>query len=193
MSQRRFDRAQRLPCPAAVVFVVIVALLPLTGCGDDANDVPSAGSSSTIETGDDATSMARYAARAEGVCRRARGEIRAIGRRLEPGGSDPITLTTEGFVAPAVGVLGRFAARLRAIRPRPADPDLQAYLDYFDPILELVQQRLRTGRSRDLDQARRLEVLLFDLFEGQRALAQRLGLGGCDADFVAVLASGVRG
>jgi hypothetical protein len=93
-------------------------------------------------------------------------------------------------VAPGIPLLEDFARRLRELEPRPDDIYLEQYLGLFDPGLELLHQRLLAGRAGDINEARRLEILLVELGDEQREAGRRFGFQVCNTDFLNVLVSG---
>jgi 4-amino-4-deoxy-L-arabinose transferase-like glycosyltransferase len=185
---------------AAAATLGAVAAIGFGGCGTDDGDADGGGGATETASTSAAAPTAsqveeekqRYIARADQICRASFRRARAIGERFtiaSPG--TPLSKFTEQLVAPGIPLLEDFSRRLQQLEPRPDDPDLEQYLGFFDPGLELLYQRLRAGRQEDFDEARRLELLLVELGDEQREAGRRFGLRVCDRDFLNVLLSGI--
>jgi hypothetical protein len=171
-----------------LAFVALLTALALVGCG-------SGGSGDEASTGGTAAAAPspavsnRQAHEVEKVCTQMAAEAQRLGRKvLATTHSDeyesPLEFTTEALIAPAVPVIEARAAELRAIRGAAAEPQLSAFVNLFDPILSLLEDRLRAGRQGDSDAAHKLELQLIDLGQVQHALAEEAGLKGCEVDLV---------
>jgi hypothetical protein len=168
-----------------LALVALLAVLGVVGCG-------SGGGSSTDGTVAAAPSTAvstRQAREVEGVCRRMAAEAGRLGRKVLASTDaaeyeSTLEFTTEALIAPALPVVEARAAELRAIRGDAAEPQLSAFVNLFDPILALLEDRLRAGRQGDSEEAHELELQVIDLGQIQHALAEEAGLKGCEVDLV---------
>jgi hypothetical protein len=192
-TQLRSVWKRRPPLRPAAATMGLVTLIALGGCGgedDDPADGETAGTSTTSTTETDPEKQA-YIAKAEAICRDGLREARAVGNKFDAFGGDyasPLERFTEELVVPGIPILERFASRLRALQPRPDDPDLEQYLDLLDPGIELLHQRVAAGRAGDLTESGRLEALLVELGDEQRQYGRAFGLRACDTDFLTELA-----
>jgi hypothetical protein len=129
-----------------------------------------------------------YADRADAICARALTETRRLAREFSHAtevAPDPLALTTEGLVKPGIAIRERLASRLRALaKPQQGEASVTAYIELFDPLEALSQQRLQVGREGDLDEAQRFEKLMRDLAIEQQDAARKAGLHTCATDFV---------
>ncbi len=169
---------------------VILGALVLAGCGGGDSDEPAA-PEQRVPTSE---SDPGYASEANAICRKAVQETRELGQELLATGgssSEAIELTTEDLIAPGIEIRERQAERLRRLDP-PADPDpfLVVYLDIFEPLGELSQQRLEAGRAQSYAKVSQLEDLMLDLANEQTRAARRAGLDDCAVDFVAEALTG---
>lgn len=162
----------------------LITILAIAGCG-------SGGATSTEVTSAAPTAAAatRQVREVEGVCRRMAAEAGRLGRKVLAStdvGEYESTLefTTEALVAPALPVVEKRAAELRAIRGDAAEPELSAFVNLFDPILALLDDRVQAGRQGESEEAHELELQLIDLGQIQHALAKEAGLKGCEVDLV---------
>lgn len=172
----------RFACSLLLALAVFVA-----GCGggDGTRDAPSSA----------VPADGAYARRADAVCAAALAETRRLGREFshsDRAAPDVLTLTTEGLVKPGIAIRERMANRLRALpKPRRGEAAVAAYLELFDPLDALSQQRLEAGQEGDLNEAQRLEKLMRSLALEQEEAARQAGLATCATDFVgAAFASG---
>lgn len=169
-------------------FVALLVVLAMVGCGSGGSD----GGTSVDSTAAAAPSTAlaaRQAREVEAVCTRMAAEAGRLGRKVlastDTGEyASTLEFTTEALIAPALPVVEARAAELRAIRGAAAEPQLSAYVNLFDPILALLEDRLQAGRQGDSEEAHELELQLIDLGQIQHALAGQAGLKGCDVDLV---------
>jgi len=162
----------------------LIAVLVLAGCG-------SGGGASTTATGaaPPAAVATRQAREVESVCKRMTAEAGRLGSKVlatTDVGEYESTLefTTEALIVPALPVVEARAAELRAIRGAAAEPKLSAFVNLFDPILALLQDRVQAGRQGESEEAHQLELQLIDLGQIQHALAEEAGLKGCEVDLV---------
>jgi len=183
-----WDRAaplrRRLSGPnVAAAAVGGLVLLALAGCGGGGNDTPTA----TTVTAPNNAAKQRYIARADAICKQGFSEAQALGHSFTYHGGDALSAITSGLVKPGIPILQRFADRLKALQPRPADTNLEAYLGLFDPGMVLLQQRLHSGEKGHTDLSQNLELLLVATGDEQRELGRRFGFHACDTDFLNVL------
>lgn len=175
-------RRRRIPSPKSGVAILgAFALIALSGCGG--------GSSSTtsVVTAPNNPEKQRYIDQADTICKQGLSQARAIGRNYHNPGVSALKSFTEGLVKPGIPVLERFATRMQALRPRPVDSNLDAYLGLFYPGEVLLEQRLHAGEKGDLNQSTNLEQFLVSLGDEQRELGARFGFRACNVDFLSVL------
>ena len=174
-------RSARLAAAAAVAAITMAAF---AGCGS--GDEPDGPEGAKAQ----GPSKSRYIARADGVCRDALRETVRLGKRfnesLTQGASGgPLGPTTEGLFAPGLAIRERQARRLRRLeRPAGDGAALDAYLDLFGPIEELIRERIRLGHAERFDEARHVEQLLGGLSDEQAQAARSFGFRDCDTDVV---------
>ena len=125
--------------------------------------------------------------RIDAACASAHERTAAIGRRMlagpETGGS--LEFITEQLVAPAIPLRARLARRIRhEVAGQEPNGALADYIALFDPIGELMHQRLEAGRRGDVAESKRLEDLIFPLGNEQANAARNAGLDFCARDFV---------
>jgi len=114
-------------------------------------------------------------------------------------GSDPtqgtagaLELTTENLIKPAIPIIEGSSRRLRALKPQAQSISFDAYVNFYDPIVALLHERVEAGEVGDPSRAHDLELQLIDLSAVQRRLAREAGLRACDVDFIQAFASGGR-
>jgi hypothetical protein len=173
----------------ALALLVVALALAVAGCGggdeETADTAPPATKEGAPPKQDSPSSLASVK-RAEAVCGEMIAEAKRLGlalRNRKEFPSDPLELTTI-LIAPAIPVLATSARRLRALKDESADPDFEAYVGVYDPILALLRQRVEAGKGGDRERAQELESQLLDLIALQRQLARSAGLDGCDVDFI---------
>jgi hypothetical protein len=139
----------------------------------------------------------RTVARANATCRYFRRQAHELGQGVLSLPLEALPLTVEHLVKPGIPLVRRVAKRQQALARQAADPQFTTYADLFDPIIVLLQQRLRSGEAAlrkklavDPD-AQQLDDLLADLGEEQRLVAHEAGLRDCDTDFNQVLTSSI--
>jgi hypothetical protein len=103
-----------------------------------------------------------------------------------------LTLTTRELVAPALPILERSAARLRALEAEGDSLAFASYVSLFDPIVAVVRDRVKAGEAGDATRAHALELQMLDLGNLQREFAREAGLDTCDVDFIQTFAAGGR-
>jgi hypothetical protein len=188
LSKGRPRAALRLS--AAITIVTVVVLVVLAGCGDGGNETTETGVSTASNAEPNSAELA-YIRRADPICERFVKQVRTLGRHFNttpPPTTDPVALTTEGLVRPGIPIIEREADALRGLQPRPDDANLANFIDLFEPLLELSQQRLKTSDSSKLAEAERLEQLIESLQQEQQAAASRFGFRVCGTSFVDALA-----
>src|SRR5205807_115395 len=128
--------------------------------------------------------------RANAICRNTVRDTRRLGRHFEAAArrsSGAPQLAIEGLVKPGIPILEREARRFRQLKSVTVNRDFRRYVDLFDPIVALAHELLSAGATGNRDAARRIQSLMTQLGDDQRALARQLGLRTCDVDFVHVL------
>ena len=177
----------------ALALTAVALTLALAGCGggdDEATTTAPTGQQKGTQTQQDPPSAA-YVKRAEAVCVEMVAEAKRLGlafRRRDEFPSDPLQTTTS-LIAPAIPVLATSARRLRALEGASGNPDFEAYVGVYDPILALLRQRVEAGEAGDRERAQDLESQLLDMVALQRRLARTAGLGQCDVDFIEAFTS----
>jgi len=120
-------------------------------------------------------------------------DARRVGRefrtRLGSSAPDPVNIAAEGLIKPGLPVLEREARQFRQLSDEKGDASLARYVAIFDPIEALAHDLVRASSKRDFDAVRRIEKLMTDLGQDQRAMTRELGLRACDVDFVNALTS----
>jgi hypothetical protein len=167
---------------------LILALL-LAGCGGGSE---TTGTQTEPSQGQATAGNQAYAAAADRICAAMIVDSRRMGdrfRAIPRVGVDALTLTTQRLVKPALPILERSAARLRALAAEADSVELGSYVALFDPIVAVVADRVEAGEAGDSERARELELQMIDLSELQRQLAQEAGLQTCDVDFIATFAT----
>jgi hypothetical protein len=160
------------------------ALLPVTGCGGG-------------DDGSRAKLSPQTVAKANATCRYFRRQAHELGAGVLSLPLEPLALTVEHIVKPGIPLVRRVAQRQQALAAQADDPQFTTYADLFDPIIVLLQQRLRGGEAAlrkklAVDpEAQHLDDLLADLGEEQRLAAREAGLRDCDVDFNQVLTSSI--
>ncbi|HEX4668651.1 MAG TPA: hypothetical protein VH275_01580 [Solirubrobacterales bacterium] len=164
-------------------------VLLLGGCGggsetaaEDATQPQGAG-----EAGDRA-----YVAAADRICAGMVADSRRMAAHfsnLPNLGLRALTLTTRELVEPALPILERSAARLRALEGAAKSLPLESYVSLYDPIIAVVRERAKAGEAGDATRAHALELQMLDLSDLQRRLAREAGLKTCDVDFIHTFAT----
>lgn len=170
----------------AILLAVLAAIL-LAGCGGDADTT----SETVPAAAPPAARDGAYAAKAERICAEMIAESRRMGaqfRKLTDVEADALTLTTQELVKPALPILERNSARLRALEPG-ADVAFDSYVALFDPIVSVVRERVQAGEAGNSTRAHEIELVLIDLSNLQRSLARDAGLKACDVDFIKTFSS----
>jgi hypothetical protein len=173
----------------AALLIALTVAMALASCGGSDSDatLTAAAPARKAASGLD---KSVYVRRAEAICRRGVGRIRALGGRLPEivsAAPSPQQGITSGLVGPGIAILSAEAAGLRGLGTPPPSPALETYLGLFDPILELARQRFQAGSAGDPGQAHQLELMVASLNEEQSAAAQKFGLRACSIAFNAAL------
>ncbi len=164
--------------------VAIILGLAISGCGSGAG-------------GDDNTmaaeaSPATVTKEAEANCERLRRQVIRLGRRAFAGAPVPAE-TTARIVRPSLVLLEGFARRQQLLAKSSGDPALLLYARFFEPIIVLAHERVRTGElyaAGDAEAstvARGYENLMATVAAEQREAAQHAQLHACAIDFTRVL------
>ncbi len=174
-----------------VFALTLMALaLAVAGCGGGDEETTTAappvqGERPPSKQNDSPPSSA-YVKRAEAACADMVAEAKRLGQAFQQRKnfpSDPLQTTTQ-LMAPAIPVLATSAKRLRALGDESGNPDFEAYVGIYDPILALLRQRIEAGEAGDRERAQDLEAQLLDMVALQRQLAAAAGLAECDVDFI---------
>jgi hypothetical protein len=179
---------------ARIVALLATVAIIAVGCDGGDGDDSSAATDSTqggSAGGAAGPTKAEYLARADAICGDALAETARLGRRFlehprQGRPNDPLGSSTEGLFVPGLELREDQAERLmRLERPDEDSEALDAYLDLFGPIEELIRERIRVARAGKPEDARRIEVLMDELAEEQTRAARRAGLRECGKDFTA--------
>ncbi|HEX5928544.1 MAG TPA: hypothetical protein VFY48_04045 [Solirubrobacterales bacterium] len=169
--------------PAALLATLALAL---GGCGDGE------------ESGQGPPSQAAPASvleQADANCRQVRREAVQLADRAFSGDVNLSRAATERLIKPSVPLLEGFASRQQRLARGTGDPELELYARLFDPLIVLVQERLRSGEESDspLNEASRgFELLTGSVADEQRQVAREAGLRDCAIDFEQALTSALR-
>jgi len=178
----------------ALALTVVALALAVAGCGggdDETTTVAPTAQREEAPQKQDPSSSSAYVKRAEAVCTDMVAAAKRRGlafRNQEEFPSDPLKLTTS-LISPAIPILMSSAKRLRALEDESADPDFEAYVGVYDPILALLRQRVEAGEDGDRERAQDLDSQLLDMVALQRQLAKAAELDACDVDFIEAFAS----
>jgi len=158
---------------APLVLAALAAPLVLAGCGDGGDsESPAPSESAHID-------------RANAICRDGLKQARRLGRtalqRLDTGAD--LDVVTEAFVKPGIPLLERQAERLRRVEAEADDPRLTAYVELYDPVIELSRQRVEAARAGDGTRASELTEYAEQLGADGQLAAREAGLVDCDLDF----------
>lgn len=168
---------------------VVALALAFAGCGGGEDETTAPATTARAEQPpreQDPPSSSAYVKRAEAVCAEMVAEARRLGKAVQEQDrfpSDPLQATTS-LIAPAIPIVAASAKRLRALEDESGDPDFEAYVNVYDPILALLRQRVEAGEAGDPERAKDLELQLLEMIELQRQLARTAGLDGCDVDLI---------
>jgi hypothetical protein len=166
----------------AVASIVIASIV--AGCGSGGSDSGSTATSAAVP----AATVARQEREAEGVCSKMAVAATHLGTKAHA--VDPTSFessleyTTEALIAPSQPVVERAARELRAILGSQADSNLTAYVNLFDPIAALIEDRVRAGRANNSQEAHEIELELLELSRIQQTLAKEAKLKSCQVDLI---------
>ena len=150
----------------------LIAVLLIAGCGGGGGSSTSGGSNISPAV----------LAQANSNCRELVREVKRFsGSDLSGYGSHAQALA-EGVIKPGLPALERAASRQQALAAKSGAPVLRRYAELFDPMIVLVQESLRAGRTQGLFELKRLNGLLVALEVEQRQVARSAGLHECDVD-----------
>jgi hypothetical protein len=170
-----------------IALVVLASIL--AGCGSGGGSSTGA----TTTTSVPAATAAHQGREAEAVCAKMVNNATRLGKKafaIDPSRyASSLEFTTEALIAPSLPVVEGSARELRAIIITGAEPKLGAFVNLFDPILALLQDRVRAGRQGNSEEAHEVEQQLIELGQIQRTLAKEAGLKSCDVDFVGAFSS----
>jgi hypothetical protein len=96
-------------------------------------------------------------------------------------------VVVNGLIKPGISILSEKAARLRAIEPAPDSPDLEVYVGFYNPIIELSRQLLQATEANDGARSRALELMIADLGDEQADAGRAFGFGSCAVTFTEAL------
>lgn len=166
-----------------LVFTVGVGLgaFVLAGCGGGGGNTTTTRSVS-----------GKVLAEANGNCRQLRREAVALARGAFDGATNLSEAATKYIIRPSIPLLERFAARQQRLTKNSGDPKFELYGRFFEPIIVLAHERLRSGEESNSPYntaARGFEILLTTTIDEQRQVAREVGMGACAIDFEKVLRS----
>jgi hypothetical protein len=126
--------------------------------------------------------------RADGNCRWMLRNVKRVARSVDLSDyTSGFQLTTEAFAKPGIKLVKSLARRQGSLRASADDPRFDAYVELFDPIIVLGEQRLKAGLAGQEARSKHLQDLLTELGDEQREAAGQAGLAACDVDFLEVL------
>jgi hypothetical protein len=150
------------------------------GAGNDVSQTESAPAAHAIP--------ARIVSQADRNCRWMLRSVKHVAGSVDLADyTSGLQLTTEAFAKPGIKLVKGLEKRQNALRTAAADPRFDAYVELFDPIVVLGEQRLEAGLDNDRARSEYLQDLLTDLGKEQGEAAARAGLRACDVDFLDVL------
>ena len=169
----------------------LLALSLVAGCGGGGGDASTQKAAAA-----EGPPNAKAAAAAEAICAQLVARAGRMGVEFSTG-SDPtqgiagaLDLTTEKLIKPAIPIVEGSSRQLRALKPQAQSVSFDAYVNFYDPIVALLHERVEAGEAGDPNRAHDLELQLIDLSAVQRRLAREAGLRTCDVDFIQAFASG---
>lgn len=164
--------------------VVILAV----GCGSSDSSTTQVEGSAHLTT-ETPSLNPRVAARAESICKESVRETTLLGRRLAQAlaGSPSGDAIGSELVAPGIEILKRESTRLERLEAAADSSEFDVYVDLFDPIIELAEQRIEAGRADEPERGQALERLIAGLVDEQVAIARKLELDACSISFTEAL------
>ena len=138
-------------------------------------------------------------AKADATCRYFRRETVKLGKGVLALPLDPLHITVEHLVRPGIPLVQRVARRQQALAAHSRNRQFKIYAELFDPIVVLLQERLRGGEAALRQKlaadprGQHLDDLLAGLGREQRLAARAAGLRDCGIDFNQVLTSSISG
>jgi hypothetical protein len=142
------------------------------------------------------TSTSAFVARANAICRATLRRATQLGKRAgallqgqAASSPDLARLALKSIIKPGIPILESEAQQMRRLRSQAPNPAFDQYVALFDPIDALAHELRRSGANENV--AINLESRMSDLGSEQRALAHRLGLRSCEADFLHALSAAI--
>lgn len=171
------------------IIAIVLATVAIAGCGGGSDSTDSSSSGKSAVT--NARVGGALNRKAEAFCAEMVAAATRMGAEFRDGSvgsSDPLTMTTERLIKPAIPIVEKGSAKLRGLGPSPTNVHFESYVKLFDPILSLLRDRVEAGEAGEGDHAHELELQLIELSALQRSLARQAGLDACDVDFVQTFA-----
>jgi hypothetical protein len=167
----------------ALMAAILTAGMTAASCGSDGGEAGGTAPRPALDPIPE-----RVVSQADGNCR---WMLREVTRVAEEARHTPyrsgLELTTEGIAKPGLELMRRLARKQGALRAAASDARFDAYVELFDPIIVLGEQRLEVGLAGDERRSEQLQELLTDLGTEQREAAARAGLRACEPDFFDVV------
>ena len=159
---------------ARALLVTGVAAAMLAGCG-------GGGGGGTTSTVDEALPPA-VAVQANANCRDLVREAKRLATGVVQRNHHSFESLT-AIVEQGIPIVERVASRQRRLAQAAHNSAYERYVQFFDPLIVLLQERLRAGDAQDAIQSRRLNGLVTGLSVEQKRAAKDAGLTGCNVDF----------
>jgi hypothetical protein len=156
---------------ALVVTGVVAAML--AGCGGSGE-----GTTSTVGEALPPAVAAQANANCRDLVRDAKRLATGVVQRYQHSFESLTAIVTQG-----IPIVERIARRQQALAQSAHNPAYDQYVQLFDPLIVLLQERLSAGDAQDLTQSRRLNGLVAGLSVEQKQAARDAGLTGCNVDF----------
>jgi hypothetical protein len=169
----------------ALLAAGVVAIVMGAGCGGGGDE---GGATTTAASTANANAIVppAVAARASANCRDLRSQIQGLASGVIERHNRAFESLT-AIVTQGIPILERIASRQRVLARAAHSPAYDRYVQLFDPIVVLNQQRLSAGETQDPIAAKKLDGLLAGLSVEQRDAARDAGLAGCDVDFRSIV------
>lgn len=168
--------------------MLLLAVFLATGCGSSESSTTQV-EGAAHPTAETPSLNPGAAARAESICEESVRETTLLGRRLAQAlaGSPSDDAIGSELVVPGIRILERELSRLERLEAAADSSEFDVYVDLFDPIIELAEQRVEAGRTDEPERGQALERLIAGLVDEQVAIARKLELGACSVGFTEAL------
>jgi hypothetical protein len=164
--------------PRASLIALVAVSVTLTSCGGGSDDHASGGTSSTASATVPAAVAAQANANCQDLVRQAKRLATGVIQRYHHSFESLTAIVTQG-----IPIVEQTANQQRALVPAAHSSAYALYVDLFDPLIVLLQERLRAGKAQDPVASRRLNGLVTGLSFEQKDAARAAGLTACNVDF----------